>query len=387
MQIADRVKQLSSAIFSEMDTLKVQAQSCGVDVINLSVGSPDRPPAGHIIEALQQAVMDTSNYGYALTEGMPEFKEAVAYWYKHRFNVDLDSQSEVLSLMGSQDGIAHIFWAILNHGDTALVPDPGYPIYHTGVLLAGGNPYYMPLTHQNAFLPDLDAIPTDIAKKAKMMLLNYPNNPVAAIATYEFFEKVVAFAKKYNIIVCHDVAYSELAFDGFKPMSFLEIPGAKEVGVEFHSVSKTYNMAGCRLAYVVGNAIVIDALRKIKSNIDYGVFKPIQIAGIAALLGPQDWIIENAAAYQRRRDIFIKGVKKAGWHIDVPKASMFLWSQLPFGYEDAGKFAVDLLQKAGVCVVPGTAFGKEGKGYVRIALVADEIRMQEAVERINRASF
>lgn len=385
MRLADKIAKLNSAIFSEMDELKLQAEAKGIDVINLSVGSPDMPPAEHIIKAIQEAVLQTDYYGYALTEGMPEFKQAVVEWYKKRFNVDLDWQSEVLSLMGSQDGIAHVFWAVLNEGDIALVPDPGYPIYHTGVLLAGGIPYYLPLTSENNFLPDLDSIPEDVAMKAKVLMLNYPNNPVAAVANYEFFTKIVSFAKKYNVIVCHDVAYSELAFDGYKPMSFLEIPGAKDIGVEFHSVSKTYNMAGCRLAFVVGNPLVVDALRKIKSNIDYGVFKPIQKAGIAALLGPQDWVKENAKAYQKRRDILVDGLAEAGWVIDKPKASMFLWAKLPFGYVNDRQFAVDLIQKTGVVVVPGTAFGSQGKNYVRIALVTNEERLQQVVERIKKA--
>lgn len=385
MQFANRIEKLNSAIFTEMDLLKLQAESRGVDIINLSVGSPDLPPAEHIIRALRDAVSDKSNYGYTLTEGLTDFKKAVVKWYHKRFKVDLDWDKEVLTLMGSQDGIAHIFWAFLNEKDIALVPDPGYPIYHTGIYLTGGEPYFMPLTHENDFLPDFDSIPPEVAQKAKIMVLNYPNNPVAAVATHDFFARVVAFAKKYDVVVCHDVAYSELAFDGFKPMSFLETPGAKDVGVEFHSVSKTYNMAGCRLAFVVGNAEIIDALRKIKSNIDYGVFKPVQLAGIAALLGPQEWIKENAAAYQRRRDVLVDGLKEVGWDIDKPKASMFLWASLPFGYTNDRIFAVDLLEKTGVVVVPGTAFGQLGKNYVRIALVADEARMEEAVSRIKKA--
>lgn len=383
-KLSTRVNKLASGIFSEMDQLKNEYAAKGYDIINLSVGSPDLPPAPHIVDTLVEAVGNPKQYGYALTEGMKGFKAAVATWYQTRFGVSLDPEKEVLSLMGSQDGLAHIFWAVMDPGDIALIPDPGYPIYSAGVLIADADIHTLPLTKENNFLPDLDAIPEEIAKRAKIMILNYPSNPVAAVANQEFFQRVVDFARKYDIIVCHDVAYSELAFDGFRPISFLETKGAKEVGVEFHSLSKTYNMAGCRLAFVVGNMDVIDALRKIKSNIDYGVFLPVQLAGIAALTGPQDYVRETARVYQRRRDILVEGLNEAGWQVEKPKASMFVWAPLPTGYQDSRAFAIEMLDRTGIVVTPGVAFGQLGEGYVRIALVADETRMQEAVNRIKK---
>jgi LL-diaminopimelate aminotransferase len=283
--------------------------------------------------------------------------------------------------MGSQDGLAHVCLSFVNPGDIVLVPDPGYPIYSAGPVLAGGVLYHMPMLAANNFLPDLSAIDAEIAKRAKIMVLNYPSNPVTAVATEAFFAEAVAFARKYDIIICHDIAYSELSFDGYRPGSFLSIPGAKEVGVEFHSLSKTYNMAGCRLGFVVGNAKVIEALACLKSNIDYGVFLPVQHAGIAALSGPQEYVRQTAMTYQRRRDIFISGVGKAGWNITPPKATMFIWAPVPKDYKSFD-FVQKLLYEAGVLVVPGDAFGPSGEGYVRIALVVEETVLDAAVNRI-----
>ncbi len=385
MEYAQRIQGLSSAIFSEMDDLRRELLQAGVDVINLSVGSPDRSPAKHIQQALIDAVSDPEIFAYPLTEGMIEFKQAVADWYYRRFGVVLDPEREVLSLMGSQDGLAHIYQVFLNPGDTALVPDPGYPIYSAGVLLAGGVIYPVPLLAENKFLPDLEAIPPDVARRAKTLFLNYPNNPVAATADLDFFESVVAFARKYDILVCHDVAYSELAFDGYRPPSFLQAEGAREVGVEFHSLSKTYNMAGCRCAFAVGNARVLDGLRIVKSNIDFGVFKAVQKAGIAALTGPQDAVEINARVYQRRRDILVEGLGRLGWTIPSPKASMFIWAPLPGGYTSSREFVWELAHRTGVLVVPGVAFGKRGEGYVRFALVGSDQRLEEVVRRIGDA--
>lgn len=382
MNTSHRLARLDAGIFSELDRLKNEYIAGGGDIINLSIGSPDQSPAPHIMQALKDAVSDHTKYGYALTEGLPDFKKAVADWYFRRFGVLLDPQKEVLSLMGSQDGLGHIFLAFLNPGDLALIPDPGYPIYSAGVILADGEIYPLPLVKENNFLPDLDQIPEEAALKAKIMVLNYPNNPLSAVCDRGFFEKVVHFAKKYQIIICHDIAYSELAFDGYRPGSFLEVEGAKEVGVEFHSLSKTYNMAGCRIAFIVGNPTVIQALRHIKSNIDYGIFPAVQQAGIAALTGPQDYVKKTALTYQKRRDILIDGLTSCGWMIDKPKATMFVWAPIPGHFSHSKEFAVRLLEKTGVVVTPGNAFGKMGEGYVRIALVADEERMREAVERI-----
>lgn len=387
MDTSYRLSRLNTDIFSELDQLKNKYLAQGGNIINLSIGSPDQPPAPHVIEALKNAVSDPTKYGYALTDGLLDFKSAVADWYFHRFGVELDPQKEVLSLMGSQDGLGHIFLSFLNPGDLALIPDPGYPIYSTGVILADGEIFSLPLLKENNYLPDLAAIPEDVALKAKIMVLNYPNNPLSAVCDQSFFEKVVYFARKYGIIVCHDVAYSELAFDGYRPGSFLEVKGAKEVGVEFHSLSKTFNMAGCRIAFIVGNAKIIDALRHLKSNIDYGIFQAVQQAGIAALTGPQDYVKKTALTYQKRRDILVDGLASCGWQIDKPKATMFLWAPIPDHYSSAKEFAVKLLANTGIVVTPGNAFGKMGEGYVRIALVAEAERMREAVRRIKAAGI
>ncbi|MDD3654755.1 MAG: LL-diaminopimelate aminotransferase, partial [Desulfotomaculaceae bacterium] len=368
MKKAKRMESLSSGIFSEMEERKRKVEARGLKVINIGVGSPDLPPAPHIMEALRLAAGRPQNYTYPLV-GLPSLRQAVAQWYKRRFNVDLDPEVEVLELMGSQDGLAHLAMAYIDRGDVALVPDPGYPIYEFSIRLAGGDIFPMPLLSDNHFLPDLDAIPADIVRRAKMMWLNYPNNPTAANAGRGFFEKAVSFARCNNILICHDVAYAELAYDGFKPVSFLETPGAKEVGIEFYSLSKTYNMAGCRLGFAVGNAAVLADLALIKSNIDYGVFYAVQEAGVAALSGPQECVAETAATYQKRRDVLVEGLARLGWSMPKPRASMFVWAPLPRGYSDSIRFTAELLEKAGIIVLPGLAFGRQGEGYVRIALV------------------
>ncbi|MTV50247.1 aminotransferase class I/II-fold pyridoxal phosphate-dependent enzyme [Heliobacillus mobilis] len=382
MKTARRMAGLTSAMFSQMDALRREVEENGTDVINLGIGSPDQPPAPHVRQALLDALQRDDAFGYALTEGLPEFKEAVAEWYLQRFNVELNPKEEVLSLMGSQDGLGHIFLSLIDPGETALIPDPGYPIYTAGLLLAEGVPHYVPLKKENHYLPDLEAIPEEVARKARMMVLNYPSNPVAATAELDFFEKVVDFARRYDIIVLHDVAYSELAYDGYKPVSFLQAPGAKEVGIELHSVSKSYNLAGCRLGMAVGNKAVIDALAKLKSNIDYGVFKAVQWAAVAALRGPQDIVRQNAMNYQKRRDVLVDGLGRIGWKMDKPKASMFVWAPIPAGFASSFEFAEKFLRETGVLVVPGNAFGDSGEGFVRIALVVPEKRIEEAIDRI-----
>ncbi len=385
MKIASRMGSLSSGIFNEMEERRKIVESRGIKVINLGVGSPDLPPAQHIIDALKRSVENPLNYSYSLG-GTSRLYKAVAGWYEKRFNVDLNPDNEILALMGSQDGLAHLAMAYIDPGDVALVPDPGYPIYSFSIVMAQGEVYPLPIIEQNRFLPDLSSIPEETARKAKMMWLNYPNNPTAASADRGFFERVVEFALKYDILICHDVAYAELAYDNFKPMSFLEVPGAKDVGVEFYSLSKTYNMAGCRIGFVVGNREVISALGLIKSNIDYGVFFAVQEAGIAALTGPQDCVAATACTYQRRRDVLVEGLGEIGWQMPKPSASMFVWAPLPAGYSSSSIFVEDLLEKAGVIVIPGVAFGKQGEGYVRIAMVEDETVLAEAVKRV-RQSF
>jgi LL-diaminopimelate aminotransferase len=381
MEVARRIQNLTSAIFNEMEDVKKKVEAKGTTVINLGVGSPDLPPAPHIVEAMRRALDKPYNYKYPL-EGLPRLYNAVAGWYKRRFGVDIDPDNEVLALMGSQDGLAHLALAYVNPGDIALVPDPGYPIYACSIHLAEGEIYNMPLLAENGFLPDLTSIPEDIARKAKLMWLNYPNNPVAVSADRGFYERVVDFAKEYDVIICHDAAYCELAYDGFKPVSFLEIPGAKEVGVEFYSLSKTYNMAGCRIGFAVGNSKILSALGRIKSNIDYGVFKVVQEAGIAALEGPQDCVRQNALAYQKRRDVLVDGLARAGWFMPKPQASMFVWAPIPGGRTSSREFAFELLERTGVLVIPGVAFGPNGEGYVRIGLVQPSDQLEQAVERI-----
>ncbi|GAW91532.1 LL-diaminopimelate aminotransferase [Calderihabitans maritimus] len=385
MRLARRLEGLTSAIFSEMDDWRRRVASQGIDVINLSIGSPDQPPPEHIVRVLAEEVTKPGNFGYALTDGIQEFRQAVSQWYERRFGVVVDPSTEVLALMGSQDGLAHIYFAFIDPGDIALIPDPGYPVYTAGILLAGGTKYPLPLLAENNFLPRLDQIPPDVARKAKLMIINYPNNPVAAVADLEFFQEVVDFAKEYDIVVCHDLAYSELAFDGYRPPSFLQVPGAKEVGVEFHSLSKTYNMAGCRIGFVAGNRDVIKALSLIKSNIDFGIFKPIQLAGVSALTGSQEWVKGMVSKYAKRRDVLVDGLREIGWQVPKPKASMFVWAPLPPGFTSSREFAIDLVQKTGVVVVPGIAFGERGEGYVRMALVCEEDRLREAVARIAKA--
>jgi len=384
MQIPSiRLESLGASVFTEMDNLKRELENAGHNLINLSIGSPDRAPALEIRNVLSQAVLDDNQYGYTLTRGTEEFRKVCAQWYQERFGVILNPETEVLPLMGSQDGLAHVFLAYIDPGDLALIPDPGYPIYTAGLMLAGGKKVTIPLLEENGFLPDLKQIESDLARKAKLMFLNYPNNPTAAVASLSFFENVVEFAKEYDLLICHDAAYSELAFEGLKPVSFLQAQGAKEVGIEFHSVSKTYNLAGTRLGFVVGNADVIGTLSQLKSNIDYGVFAPVMAAGAYALCNAQGSIEENKIAYQRRRDLLIEGCALAGWKMPIPQGSMFVWAPVPTE-QDSVSFAMDLARKAGVIVVPGVAFGDHGEGFVRVALVQDESVLQEAVQRIQQ---
>ena len=378
-----RLDSLGASVFSEMDNLRRELESAGNHLINLSIGSPDRAPDLEIRKVLSQAVLEDSQYGYTLTRGTADFRRVCADWYLDRFGVSLNPETEVLPLMGSQDGLAHIFLTYIDPGDLALIPDPGYPIYTAGLMLAGGEKVAVPLLEENGFLPDLRQINPEDARKAKLMFLNYPNNPTAAVAPLSFFEDVVEFAKENDLLICHDAAYSELAFEGYRPVSFLQAQGAKDVGIEFHSVSKTYNLAGARLGFVVGNPDAIRNLSQLKSNIDYGVFRPVLTAGAYALSNGHGSIEENKCAYQRRRDLLIEGCASAGWAMPSPQGSMFIWAPVPTK-QDSVSFAIDLAREAGVIVVPGLAFGDHGEGYVRVALVQDESVLQEAVRRIQQ---
>jgi LL-diaminopimelate aminotransferase len=317
---------------------------------------------------------------------MDDFRVSAAGWCKRRFGVELDPLNEVVTLIGSKEGIAHFPLAFINPGDVALVPTPAYPVYHVGTLFAGGESYFMPLVRENRFLPDLDAIPADIARRAKVLFINYPNNPTGATAERGFYEKVVEFAREYNLIVCHDAAYTEMGFDGYRPMSFLEVPGAREVGVELHSLSKTYNMTGWRLGFAVGNTQILEGLGQVKSNIDSGAFNAVQWAGIAALDSDQSSVAEMQRIYQERRDILIAGLRKAGLEPEVPKATFYVWCPTPAGYSST-QFTSLLLKEAGIVTTPGSGFGAPGEGYVRLALTVTKERIAEAVDRIRKLSL
>ena len=380
---SNRLKKLPPYLFAEIDKIKKKAISEGKDIIDLGVGDPDRPTPMHIIEQLYEAAKDAKNHRYAMDMGLLKLRETIATWYKRRFDVELDPESEVLPLIGSKEGIVHMPLAYVNHGDEVLIPDPCYPPYKSGTIFAGGVPYLMPLLPENDFLPDLDAIDYQVARRAKIMFLNYPNNPTSAVATEEFFKRVIEYANENNIIICHDAAYSEMSYDGYKPPSFLEFEGAKDVGVEFHSLSKTYNMTGWRLGFVCGKADVVSALRKVKSNIDSGIFQPVQFAGIVALESDQSHIDKLNAIYQRRRDVLVDGLNSIGWKVKKPKATFYVWIPVPPGYT-SNELTKSLLEKADIVTTPGVGFGPNGEGYIRITLTVPEERLQEAVDRIKR---
>ncbi len=381
-----RLDHLGSAIFTELEEWKLEARMRGKDIIDLGIGSPDLPPSPRVVDALQQAVGDSVNYHYPSSEGSLEFRTKAAEWLSWRFGSEVNPVDEILTLMGTQDGLAHLAMALCDPGDIALVPDPGYPIYAGGLALAGVEPYYMPLTSENEYLPRFDLIPVDIANRAKFMLLNYPSNPLAAVADRSFFEEAVQYGLKHDLLIVHDLAYCEMTFDGFRPPSILSIPGAKDIAVEFHSLSKSFNMAGCRIGFLAGRRDVVQALRRLKGNIDYGVFNAVQTAGIVAL--EEDMETENssvAAVYERRRNLFLEQLTLAGWYspIPIPKATMFVWAPIPAGWSSR-QISREILLETGVVVIPGDAFGQQGEGFIRIALVQEEARLLEAANRIGQ---
>ncbi len=384
---AKRVKNLPAYLFARIEKIMEQKRAEGADIISLGIGDPDRPTPQNVIKALEKEASNPINHQYPSSVGMLSFRQVVADWYKKRFGVNLDPKSEVVNLIGSKEGIGHISWCFLDPDDISLVPDPAYPVYEGGTILAGAKPYYMPLKAENDFLPKLADIPADVAKAAKIMFLNYPNNPTGATATLEFFQEAVAFAREYNILICHDAPYTEIAFDGFKPISFLQTPGAKEVGIEFHSVSKTYNMTGWRIGWAAGNAQAVDALGRLKSNIDSGQFQALQYAAMEALTGDQSIIAENNRVYQERRDILVDGLNAIGWNLAKPKATIYIWAPVPKGYTSE-TFAELVLDKAGVVITPGSGYGPAGAGYFRMSLTLPTERLREAIERIkNLGSF
>lgn len=382
-KLSNKLELLPPYLFLEIDKAKRKARSQGRDIIDLGIGDPDQPTPKHVIEALYQAAQDVANHRYALDQGMPVLRRSIERWYKGRFNVTLNPDSEILPLIGSKEGIAHFPLAFLNQGDYALVPDPCYPPYKGGVILAGAKPYLMPLLDRNAFLPDFSSIPLSVRKRAKIIFINYPNNPTSATAERAFYEEAIEFAHKYKCIIVSDLAYSEICYDGYSPASMLEIDGARDVVIEFHSLSKTYNMTGWRLGWACGNKKLIGALAKIKSNIDSGVFSAIQLAGIAALAGPKAHIRNMRSLYQERRDCLIRGLNSLGWQANKPKATFYVWIKVP-GNKDSIKFSSVILKKANIVVTPGVGFGKYGEGYIRMALTVDKERIKEALDRLKQ---
>ena len=380
---AARLNLIPPYLFKAIDDKKVEVKARGVDIIDLGVGDPDLPTPRFIVERLREAAQDSATHRYPAYSGMNLFREAVARWYGKRFGVNLDPESEVLTLIGSKEGIAHLPLGINDPEDLNLIPTPGYPVYQMGTLFAGGVCQFMPLTRETGFLPDLNAIPPQVARDAKAFFFNYPNNPTAAVADLDFFARVAAFCREHRIIAVHDAAYTELAFDGFKPPSFLEAPGARDVGIEFHSLSKTYNMTGWRLGMAVGSAAVLAALGKVKSNIDSGVFDAIQWAGIAALDSDQSCVRENCAILQERRDLLVGGLKKLGYDLDPPKATFYVWLPAPPGLTSL-EFTTHLLERTGIVTIPGHGLGAPGEGYVRLALTVPKERLEEALARLKK---
>ena len=381
MRMSSRVENLPPYLFVEITQKIAEKRAKGEDVVSFAIGDPDMPTPPHIIDRLCRAAQDPANHRYPETAGLPKLRQAIAEWYKRRFGVSLDANLEVLPLIGAKEGVAHIALCFIDPGDIALVPDPGYPVYSVSTFLAGGEPYYMPLTEENDFLPDLNTIPDDVLKKAKLLWINYPNNPTGAVADLDFFNRVVKFAQQHDLAICHDGPYTEVAFDGYQPVSFMQADGAKEVGVEFHSLSKSYNMTGWRIGMVVGNPTMVDALMRVKSNLDSGIPQAIQYAAIEALTGPQDCIQEHNAIYQRRRDLVIDMVNSIGLKARPPKAGLYIWAKVPEGYTSV-EFATDLLEKVGVVVTPGAGYGRGGEGYVRLSLTITDAGLVKGLSRL-----
>ena len=379
--LSERIRKLPPYLFAEIDEMKKRKEKEGVEVIDFGVGDPDIPTPKHIVEAMKKAVEKPENHRYPSYEGLLSFRQAVAEFYKRRKGVELNPEKEVISLIGSKEGIAHLPLAFVNDGDYVLVPDPGYPVYFSSTILADGIPYRVPLKKENDFLPDLESIPEDVAKKAKILFLNYPNNPTTAVAEKEFIKAAVDFCKDNGIILAHDFAYGEITFDGYRAKSFLEIDEAFEVCIEFNSLSKTFNMTGWRIGFAVGNEEILKGLLKVKTNVDSGVFQAIQEAAIAALTGSYDCIEENCRIYRERRNVLVEGLRELGLNVEKPKATFYVWCEVPEGY-DSMSFTKKLLEDAGILVTPGVGFGEHGDGFVRFALTRDVSVIREAVERL-----
>ncbi|MGN1402050.1 MAG: LL-diaminopimelate aminotransferase [Bacillus sp. (in: firmicutes)] len=385
IQLAARMAAFNSSIFSEISAHKERLTQLGKSIIDLSIGSPDLPPALFVKEEIAAASMLDTKYGYAL-HGSATFCEAVRFYYRKNHRVNLGEHNEIVQLMGSQDGLVHLPMILANPGDYILVPDPGYTAYATGIAMAGARPFHYPLKKESGFLPDFDSIPADIADKSVLMILNSPGNPIPTMFPEAVFRKAIDFANKHNILIVHDFAYSEFFYGDKRPISFLSVPGSKEVGIEVNSLSKSHSMAGCRIAYAAGNEQIIAALRQLKSNLDYGVFHPIQQAGTKALLYGDHYCEQTRSIYRQRRDILVHGLKEIGWPVQAPEAGMFLWTEIPIDMPSAD-FVKEMLDKTGVAMVPGRAFGPSGEGFVRIALVQNEATIMKAIERIKSSQF
>lgn len=381
MHFAQRVQQLPPYLFAEISRKIAAKRAQGVEVISFGIGDPDLPTPPHVIDALKRAAEVPANHRYPESDGLPELREAINEWYGRRFGVTFNPAKEILPLIGSKEGIGHVSLCFIDPGDTALIPDPGYPVYAAGTLFAGGQAYELPLEEESGWLPDLEAIPADVAHRARVIWINYPNNPTGAIADEAFFERVISFARKYDVMVLHDLAYSDVTFDGYQPPSFMQVPGAIDVGIEFNSLSKTYNMTGWRIGMAVGNPEMIDALARVKSNLDSGIPQAIQQMGIAAIRGPQDAVAEHNVTYQRRRDRVVQALRDLGLRCSAPKASLYIWAKIPEGETSIG-FAGRLLDDTGVVVTPGVGYGSQGEGYVRLSLTTPDEDVDEGLRRL-----
>ena len=386
MKVSERLEKIPPYLFAEIDRKIAEARAKGIDIISLGIGDPDKPTLQPVVDEMHKAIDNPKNHDYPPYNGTEQFRTAARNWMKKRFDVELNADTEILANIGSKEAIAHVFFAYVDKGDYTLVPDPGYPVYKNATIFAGGTPYAMPLLEENGFLPDLDKIPEDIARKAKLMFINYPNNPTGATADLEFYKKAVAFCKKYDILLCSDMAYSEMTYDGYKAPSVLQVEGAKDVTLEFYSHSKSYNMTGGRVGFVAGNAAAIKALGTIKNNIDSGTFKAIQQAASAAFSVEQSYIDKLNGMYQERRDVMVKGLQELGWDIKPTKATFYIWIPTPNGMSSE-EFATLMLEKANVVVPPGIGYGKCGEGYIRIALTKDVETLKKALQRMKDAGI
>lgn len=382
MKIARRIEGLKPYLFVEINKKIAEKRAKGEEIVSFAIGDPDIPTPPYIINKLCEAAQDPDNHRYPESEGLPELHRAIADWYKRRFNITLDPATEVLPLIGSKEGIGHIAFCFIDAGDVALVPDPGYPVYSVGTMLAGGTPYFLPLKIENNFLPDLTSIPDSVLQKTKILWICYPNNPTSAVAGLDFFDRVAEFGKKHDILVCHDGPYTEVSYDDYQPVSFMQAAGAKEIGVEFHSFSKSYNMTGWRIGMVVGNAKAVTALKTLKSNLDSGIPRAIQRMAIEALNGPQNVISEHNAVYQRRRDLICETLTRIGLDVIPPKASLYIWAKVPPGYNSVD-FTTDLLDQVGVAVTPGVGYGVSGEGYVRLSMTISDVTLVKGLSRLS----